>query len=127
MLSKITKIATLTLVGFYGLLPNSAEAAICSRASYYGTPSDGYGYQSGKLITASGERFSPSSMTTAHRYLSFGTKLKVVNQTNGKSVIVKVNDRGPFVAGRALDLSYGAFTKISSPSSGTADICFYRV
>lgn len=55
--------------------------------------------------TASGERFSQKKMTCAHRTLPFGTKLKVTNTVNGKSIIVTVNDRGPFVKGRVLDLS----------------------
>lgn len=55
--------------------------------------------------TASGERFNPGAMTAAHRSLPFGTKLKVVNEKNGRSVVVRVNDRGPFVGGRVIDVS----------------------
>jgi rare lipoprotein A len=50
-----------------------------------------------------------------------------INQTNGKSVVVRVNDRGPYIAGRDLDLSYGAFSTIASPSQGVARICYSRV
>ena len=107
--------------------PQAQAASGCTSASYYGTPQDGYGYSSGKLITASGERFYPNQLTTAHRTLPFGTKLRVVNQHNGKSVIVRVNDRGPFVSGRGLDLSYGAFSSIASPSQGHVRVCYSRV
>ena len=104
--------------------PQAQASSGCTSASYYGTPQDGYGYSSGKLITASGERFYPNQLTTAHRTLPFGTKLRVVNRHNGKSVIVRVNDRGPFVSGRGLDLSYGAFRTISSPSYGVVSVCY---
>jgi rare lipoprotein A (peptidoglycan hydrolase) len=107
--------------------PDAKASSGCTSASYYGTPQDGYGYSSGKLITASGERFYPSQLTTAHRTLPFGTKLRVVNQHNGKSVIVRVNDRGPYVGGRDLDLSYGAFSSIASPSQGHVRVCYTTV
>lgn len=63
--------------------------------------------------TASGERFSNNKMTAAHKKLAFGTKLKVTNLANNESVVVIVNDRGPFKRGRELDLSKKAFMKIS--------------
>lgn len=63
--------------------------------------------------TASGEKFSNSDLTTAHRTLAFGTKLKVTNVANNKSVIVKVNDRGPHTKNRELDLSKRAFMEIT--------------
>ena len=122
------KTLSILAIATAGLTPLQAKAASgCTLASHYGTPQDGYGYRSGKLITASGERFYPSQLTTAHRTLPFGTKLRVVNQHNGKSVIVRVNDRGPFVSGRGLDLSYGAFKNISSPSYGVVSVCYTRV
>jgi len=67
---------------------------------------------------------NPNAMSTAHRSLPFGTKLSVRNPANGKTVIVKVNDRGPFVSGRGLDLSYGAFTRIASSSQGVVSVCY---
>jgi rare lipoprotein A len=122
------KTLSIIAIATAGLAPLQAKAASgCSLASYYGTPSDGYGYNSGRLTTASGERFYPNNHTTAHRSLPFGTRLRVTNQSNGKSVIVRVNDRGPFVAGRSLDLSYGAFSRISSPSNGVINVCYSRV
>ena len=63
--------------------------------------------------TASGEKFSNRKLTTAHRTLSFGTQLKVTNVANNKWVIVKVNDRGPFIRSRELDLSKEAFMQIT--------------
>lgn len=63
--------------------------------------------------TASGETFSNSKYTAAHRKLPFGTKLKVTNKANGKSVIVTVNDRGPFSGGFDLDLTHKAFMEIT--------------
>lgn len=63
--------------------------------------------------TASGERFSNSKLTAAHKQLKFGTKVKVINPVNNKHVIVKINDRGPNVAGREIDLSQKAFKKIT--------------
>jgi rare lipoprotein A len=58
--------------------------------------------------TASGERLVPSALTAAHRTLPFGTMVRVTNQGNGRSVTVRINDRGPFVKGRVIDLSLGA-------------------
>jgi rare lipoprotein A len=68
--------------------------------------------------TASGERFDQQAMTAAHRTLPFGTKVKVTNIRNGKSVIVRINDRGPFVRGRIIDLSRAAFSRIGNPAFG---------
>lgn len=73
-------------------------------------------------MTASGEPFDSSAMTAAHKTLPFGTKLKVTNTGNGDSVVVTVNDRGPFVAGRCLDLTTGAFSKIASMGAGVATV-----
>lgn len=103
-------------------LSQPAQAYSCTTASFYGT-TDGYHGQ----ITASGERFNTYSNTTAHRYLPFGTRLRVKNPKNGKSVIVRVNDRGPYIRGRGLDLSYAAFSKLSSPSSGIINVCYSKV
>ena len=80
-------------------------------------------YKSGKR-TANGEAFKPMGMTAAHRKLPFGTKLKVTNIKTGKSVIVRVNDRGPFIKGRVLDLSLGAAKIIGLNHSGVAKISY---
>jgi rare lipoprotein A len=62
-----------------------------------------YGYRGGK--TASGERAEPSRLTAAHKTLPFGTRVRVTNRKNGKSVVVRINDRGPFIRGRVIDLT----------------------
>ena len=117
------KTISILAFGLVGMAPLSAEAASrCSLASHYGV---GDGYHG--LTTANGERYNAYGLSTAHRSLPFGTKLKVTNQSNGKSVIVRVNDRGPFIGGRSLDLSYGAFNKIASPGQGVASVCYSRV
>ncbi len=63
-------------------------------------------------------------LTAAHRKLKFGTKVQVTNKRNGKSVIVRINDRGPFIRGRVIDLSKAAASKIGMIRSGTASICY---
>lgn len=70
--------------------------------------------------TASGEIFNTNDFTAAHRTLAFGTRLKVTNTANGKSVIVRVNDRGPFVKGRIIDLSQAAAIELDMIGAGTA-------
>ena len=85
------------------------------KASFYAMK-----YQSRK--TASGERFDQSANTAAHKKLPFGTKVKVTNVKNGKSVIVRINDRGPFVRGRIIDLSRSAFSSIGNTSAGVIDV-----
>jgi peptidoglycan lytic transglycosylase len=65
-----------------------------------------YAYSGGR--TASGERASPGALTAAHRTLPFGTRVRVTNRNNGRSVVVRINDRGPFVRGRIIDLTPAA-------------------
>jgi rare lipoprotein A len=65
-----------------------------------------YAYSSGR--TASGERASPGALTAAHRTLPFGTRVRVTNRNNGRSVVVRINDRGPFVRNRIIDLTPAA-------------------
>jgi rare lipoprotein A len=72
--------------------------------------------------TASGARYNPDGLSAAHRTLPFGTKLKVTNMRNGKSVHVVVNDRGPFAGKRVLDVSRGAARHLGMISSGTAKV-----
>ena len=78
-------------------------------------------YKSGRQ-TANGEAFRPGGMTAAHRTLKFGTRVKVVNLRNGKSVIVRINDRGPFIRGRIIDLAYGAAKVVGLHKSGVARV-----
>jgi len=72
--------------------------------------------------TASGERFDNNAMTAAHKTLPFGTEVKVTNLNNGKSVTVIINDRGPFVKGRIIDLSRAAFSQIADHDKGVAKV-----
>ncbi|WP_379550925.1 septal ring lytic transglycosylase RlpA family protein [Qipengyuania sp. DGS5-3] len=84
-------------------------------ASYYGRRFHG-------RLTANGERFNMNAMTAAHKTLPFGTKVRVTNPRNGKSVTVRINDRGPFIKGRTIDLSRGAAQRIGMIASGHARV-----
>jgi rare lipoprotein A len=81
-------------------------------ASWYGEDSS----------TASGEPFHQYALTAAHRSLPFGTKVRVINLNNGRSVVVRINDRGPFVRGRVIDLSTGAARVLGMMTTGTAPV-----
>ena len=78
-------------------------------------------YKSGAR-TANGERFNPHGMTAAHRSLPFGTKVRVQNMRTGRSVVVRINDRGPFIRGRVIDLALGAARVIGLHGSGVAKV-----
>lgn len=84
-------------------------------ASYYGKRFHG-------RLTANGERFNMNAMTAAHKTLPFGTRVLVTNPRNGKSVTVRINDRGPFIKGRHIDLSRRAAKKLGIISSGHARV-----
>ena len=110
-------------LAFGALAPAAVEAASsCVHASFYGVGDGFHG-----LRAADGSRFDAHGLTTAHRSLPFGTRLRVTNPANNRSVTVTVTDRGPFIAGRSLDLSYGAFSRIASPSQGVARVCFAKL
>lgn len=72
--------------------------------------------------TASGEQFDPTAMTAAHRSLPFDTMVEVTNTANGRSVTVRINDRGPYIDGRCLDLARGAFEEIADAGQGVATV-----
>ena len=97
-----------------GLSQTCAQASH-GKASYYAKHFNG-------RRTASGERLHPDSMTCAHRNYPFGTRLKVTNVKTGKSIVVRVNDRGPFVKGRIIDLSYIAAKELGIISQGIATV-----
>jgi rare lipoprotein A len=101
-----------------GRRPSSSPTAAGTAAK--GTCGASY-YDTGR-VTANGERFNPDGITAAHRTLPFNTRVRVTNRANGKTVVVRINDRGPFVGGRCLDLSRGAFVAISSLSAGVATV-----
>ncbi|WP_327984115.1 septal ring lytic transglycosylase RlpA family protein [Bergeyella porcorum] len=94
---------------------NENDEVKTSYASYYHDKFNG-------RRTASGEIFHNSKFTAAHRTLKFGTKVRVTNLRNGESVVVTINDRGPFHSSRALDLSKAAFDEIGDLGKGTMPI-----
>ena len=85
------------------------------KASWYGKPFHG-------RLTASGERYDMHAPTAAHKSLPFGTRVRVTNLDNGKHTVVRINDRGPFVKGRIIDLSYGAAKKIQMLQTGVVRV-----
>ena len=86
-----------------------------------------YGRQFHGRKTASGETFDMNGLTAAHRSLPLNCYIRVTNKTNGQSVVVKVNDRGPFHGNRVLDLSYGAAKQLGITNAGTAKVNIERV
>ncbi len=81
-----------------------------------------YGYDGSGSETAAGERYNPEGMTAAHRSLPLGTKVRVTNTHNGRSVVVRINDRGPYIRGRIIDLSAAAARLLGMMSSGVAQV-----
>ena len=81
-----------------------------------------YGHEFRDRRTASGERFDPNQLTAAHRTLPFGTRVKVTNLDNGRHVVVRINDRGPYMRGRVLDLSPAAARKLGFVNAGVAHV-----
>jgi rare lipoprotein A len=107
-----TNIVTVGLFSAAALLPLSVQADQVGSASWYDLTSQ----------TASGEMMDPSAMTAAHPTLPFGTKVLVENLTNGQSVVVRINDRGPFVGGRIIDVSKAAASSLGMIDSGVAKV-----
>jgi rare lipoprotein A len=97
--------------------PQPPVEVVRGRASWYGKAHHG-------LLTASGERYDMHALTAAHRSLPFGTRLRVTNLDNGEVVEVRINDRGPMVAGRILDLSYAAARKLGAVGAGVIPVSF---
>jgi rare lipoprotein A len=115
-LPKIIIAGFLTIVS----VPLAGQADIGSdlgtgMASYYGNELAGN-------RTASGEIFNPSALTAAHRSIAFGTRIRVTNLRNGQDVVVRVNDRGPFIKSRVIDLSYAAAKEIGLNHTGTGRV-----
>ena len=99
----------------FGLTSCARKITETGKASFYADKFEG-------RKTASGEVFKQNKLTAAHRTLPFGTKVKVINPANGRSVNVIINDRGPFVAGRMIDLSKKAANKIGITDAGVASV-----
>ena len=112
-------VATLLVAGAGILLlsDNAMAEASCGKASWYAMNSK----------TASGERMNPSAMTAAHRKYRFGSKIRVTNKRNGKSVVVRTNDRGPFVKGRIIDVSKAAASQLGFIRSGHTAVCIQQI
>jgi len=108
------------LIGFItfggaGLYNGATWLSGTGKASWYGDKFHG-------KKTASGDKYDMNEYTAAHKTLPFGTKVKITNQRNGKSVVVEINDRGPYVKSRQFDLSKAAFETIGNPDRGVISI-----
>lgn len=125
---KRTKSTSLLILTLFALIACSQAPKTNSSKSRLATTS----YETGKASyyadkyqgrqTASGERFKQSALTAAHKTLAFGTRVRVINPRNGRSVIVRINDRGPFVKGRIIDLSKSAFKLIEDQRFGVVNV-----
>ena len=107
--------AALVLLSACSSQRTSQDAGVSGQASWYGAKHNG-------RKTASGERCNQNALPAAHRTLPFGTKVKVTNTLNNKSVVVRINDRGPFTKGRIIDLSRAAAAKIDMIKQGVAPV-----
>lgn len=101
---------------------NQAQARSFAEGWTQNGPSSYYAKRFNGRKTASGERYQHYAMTAAHRSLPFGTKVQVTDRNTGKSIVVKINDRGPFHGNRILDLSGGAANKLGITKQGVCDI-----
>lgn len=108
-------IASLAACGTRPPVRKTLPYKVVGLASYYGATFHG-------RRTASGERFNMHAMTAAHRNFKFGTRVKVTNLKNKRSVTVRINDRGPFARGRIIDLSYAAAKKIGMIGDGVVRV-----
>ncbi|WP_230981235.1 septal ring lytic transglycosylase RlpA family protein [Echinicola salinicaeni] len=108
-------LATILLLSSCASISHNGGRSEKGLASYYANKFNG-------RKTASGERYSHSKLTAAHRTLPFGTIVKVENLKNGKTVKVRINDRGPFVSGRVIDLSKKAARKINMIQEGIVPV-----
>jgi rare lipoprotein A len=108
------KMIAVGLLGAAAIVPvDSAKADQRGHASWYSLAAN---------KTANGERMNPNALTAAHRSLPFGTRVLVENLSNGQSVVVRINDRGPFTGGRIIDLSKAAAASIGMIASGVANV-----
>ncbi len=111
----LKRLSVLAIVSFWtlGFAPASYPDLLNSQTASY--------YASGE-VTANGESFDPNGLTAAHRKLPFGTIVNVRNLSNNKEIMVRINDRGPYIDGRALDLSRGAAKELDMLDSGLAEV-----
>lgn len=111
----LAAVAGFALVAACGTPQRGAQRIEYGEASYYAAAFAG-------RKTAGGEKYDPRRRTAAHRTLPFGTRVKVTNLGNGRAVVVRINDRGPFVKGRIIDLSRRAAEEIGMIDAGTAKV-----
>jgi rare lipoprotein A len=117
---RVAIVASLVVLA-YGCRTTSPQPAAAPQQALSGVAS-WYGEEFAGRTTANGEIFDPSQLTAAHRTLPFGTVLDVTNPKTGQTVRVRVNDRGPYIGGRVLDLSYAAAQKIGLIEAGIGDV-----
>ena len=108
-------LAILAFIPLNSVASSDRNHSLQGTASYYGGKFHG-------RKTASGERFDKEALTAAHKTLPLGTQVRVTNLRNGESVDVKINDRGPYVRGRIIDLSKGAARELGMLGAGTAKV-----
>lgn len=116
----------LTLFLLFLAVAGCSTAPTAGRGSWIGYTETGqasfYADKFQNRKTASGQLYNHNLKTAAHKKVPFGSIVKVTNRSNGKSVVVKINDRGPFVKGRVIDLSKSAFISIGNPAAGLIDV-----
>lgn len=106
---------------FLRQMPAAPKGHLQLASSYVGQASwYGPGFYGNR--TANGEIFRPGTYTAAHPRLAFGTRVRVTNLNNGRSAVVRINDRGPFVGGRIIDVAHGAAVDLGLTASGTANV-----
>ena len=112
---RIAGIAAAAALAFSVSYPVTPASAVvqCGKASWYAMTT----------LTASGERANPNAMVAAHKSLPFGTRVQVKNLDNGKSITVRINDRGPFIRGRIIDLSRLAAARLGFKDQGVTRVC----
>lgn len=120
-MKQILGLAAVLWLSGCSLLPQSGSGAGLSSGSESGKASFYADKHQGRK-TANGEIYSQQKMTAAHKKLPFGTQVKVTNLNNGKSTVVRINDRGPFVRGRIIDLSKAAFSRLAPLSAGIISV-----
>lgn len=107
------------LMSVNGISSTPAQAFTqCGKASWYAGPG---------TRTANGERLNHGARTAAHKSLPFGSKVRVTNKRNGRSIIVRINDRGPFIRGRIIDLTKGGASRLGFINSGVTSVCIKRI
>lgn len=114
------KMSIIALAVMFPLMGMTTVNVKCGKASWYGGKFHG-------RTTANGEKFNKNAMTAASKTLKFGTVLLVTNKSNGRSVKVRINDRGPYVGNRILDVSKAAAVSLGFKDKGVTTICMKKL